>query len=145
MQFEVPHAHAVRTVPSDIRAQIDAFVAAGRVTRLPATDARILPRKRSLNWDQLGGPSADGAAVVAAVQSQSRAPRATSRSAEGWPSDSARIVHVGPCESAPGSKRAARYQLWRVGMTVREAREAGARLSDLRRDQAAGRILIEGE
>jgi hypothetical protein len=129
-------------VDTSMRAQIDEFLASGRVRRVPASHAAILPPKRQLDWASLGA-DAPASAVLSAASTQRRVRAATApRLTDEWPADDSVVVHVGPCAAAEGSKRASRYRLWSVGATVGELRERGLRLSDLRRDVAAERIVL---
>lgn len=131
------------TNPS-VRDMIDSYVGAGLHKRLPATDSRILPARRSLDWDSLTATASAGA-VLSATRERRRATVAHARvveDSEGWPADDVTVVSVGPCAAAAGSKREKRYALWSVGATIASLRSRGLRLGDLRRDVAAGRVVL---
>lgn len=128
-------------ISATLRQQIDEFVASGRMTRLRTTDSRILPPRRRLDWDALT-PRATADQVARATPSRSLP--LTERSSDTWPPDDYVLTHLGPCAAEKGSKRELRYAKWRLGMTVLEMRTEGVRLTDLRRDRAAGRVVIAG-
>lgn len=129
-------------VSPSVRAEIDTFIESGRLTRLPAVHPAIQPPRYALDFTAYGfRPTA--AQAIEAVTRRRAAPAPRHVMTEDAPPDEAVITRVGPCEAAPGSKRAERYSVWRVGATIGELRRAGLRLSDLRRDYAAGRIGIE--
>jgi len=135
---------ATKVMDPSIRSQIDAFIASGRHKVLPTTDSRLLPSRRTLDWDSLT-PNADATTVLNASRSSRKtqiATQAARTTEQGLPPASYVVTHVGPCEAAPGSKRAARYLIWKVGATIGELRAAGLRLSDYRRDVDAGRVTV---
>jgi hypothetical protein len=130
-------------VDTTLRSQIDEYVASGRVTKVQATHAAILPARSTLDWASLG-PDAPASAVLAAASGTRRIRAATApRLTDDWPADETTVAVVNACESAPGSKRERRYALWSVGATIGALRERGLRLSDLRRDVAAGRVVLQ--
>lgn len=136
----------LRAATPEIRAQIDEYLARGLHKRLPATDSRILPAKRSLDWDSLT-PSASASDVLAATRTRRSTSVAHATRVEesgGWPPAEAVVLSVGPCAAAAGSKRATRYLLWSVGSTIGELRARGLRLSDLHRDVQSGRVVLSG-
>jgi hypothetical protein len=52
------------------------------------------------------------------------------------------IIEVAPNPAKPGSNRAARYALYRVGMTLADARAAGVKQTDIERHVAQGLIKL---
>lgn len=58
-------------------------------------------------------------------------------------SDPRKIVEVAPNPKKSGSKSHARYEFYRVGMTIDEFIAAGGTTADIRHDTAAGYIKME--
>lgn len=57
--------------------------------------------------------------------------------------DDRRVLAVVPNPKRPGSASHARYELWKVGMTITEARVAGLTSGDVQHDISKGFITLE--
>lgn len=130
---------AARPVDISVRTMIDEYLAAGLHTRLPTNDARLKPTPNRLDWATLT-PHATASSVVRKIrETKDRSPVAH----ENWPPLTSMITAVGPCPSAPGSSRAARFEIMKVGATLAQLKEHGLRLSDLTRYLGNGVVTIE--
>lgn len=86
-----------------------------------------------------------GRPITRELPASARAPRAprAPKGAAVRRADSRRILTVVPNPKKPGSKSHARFEAYRVGMTVDQAVAAGLTMDDIRHDVARGFITLE--
>lgn len=136
----MPTVFAPKKQDPSVREMIERYLASGGTVKpIPATDSRILPRKRYLNWDKID-PKSDGETVYQASRSAKPRPPAAY---ENWPPMESVVRRVGECQSAPESSRARRFEILAVGLTLGQLRDKGLRLSDLTRYLGSGVLEIE--
>lgn len=128
----------IRRFDPTIRVMIDDYIASGLHQRIPPTHSSLLPPRRRLDWDTLTPRASAGAVYSASRTSRPRQPVAH----ESWPPLDATVTAIGPCPSAPGSSRAARFEILRVGATLKQLRDEGLRLGDLTRYRGAGVLSL---
>ena len=117
---------------------VDAMIAAAVLRRgvtVVARDPRLNPAPHRLRWD-----------LTPEARSGRPRPAATDRKIAdpGMPPADHVVLTVGECGSAAGSKRAVRFERYKVGLTVHElcAGEGGLKGSDIRRHISEGRITF---
>lgn len=138
---------------TDPRLMIAAAVIRGTVRRLP-DDARLAPQPHRASGPARPDLFAGVPTYARATEGQTAAPRTPAPRAPATrpvtprpataanPEMQRKIIDLAPNPAKPGSNRAMRYELYKVGMTLAEARAAGVKQTDIERHVAQGLVKL---